>query len=161
MLLIDVATATSLIITYLFALRTTNLKMTALSAAILEVVGWHETASIAAHRTALEHCWVMCPRCDGVEFAVAQCQPGPRAHVRGSVKRLTSPTSATNTAARVGPIPLSCWIARYPWWLANRSAISPENRAWWPSRISISSSKRGDALSVGGARALRPAVGDQ
>jgi hypothetical protein len=88
-LLIEVARATSLIITYLSEflseLRQTNLKMTALSAALLGVVGWHETASIAAHRTALEHCSVMCPRCDGVEFAVARCQPGPRAHVRGSV----------------------------------------------------------------------------
>ena len=80
--------------------------MRCLSAEILAVVGWRCTALIAAQRTALEPCLVMCPRCTTVSDSRWRgVSPAHEHRWAGSVKRCASPTSATNTAASVGPIP--------------------------------------------------------
>ena len=71
------------------------------------------TASTAAQRTSREPCLVIRPRCTVVSdswcFGVS---PAQEASCAGRWKRVMSPISATNTAARTGPTPGICWIAR-------------------------------------------------
>jgi hypothetical protein len=56
-------------------------------------------------------------RCRGVS-------PAQQASWPAVLNRVTSPISATITAARTGPMPGSSWIARQPRWPASRSAMT-------------------------------------
>ena len=69
-------------------------------------------ASIAAQRTNFEPCFVIGPRCTVVSDSRWRgVSPAQQHNFSGRENRLMSPISATNTAAKVGPIPLICWIA--------------------------------------------------
>ena len=62
----------------------------------------HQFAALFGDPTAVDR---------GVGFVVFWSQPGPAGQLRGSTKAVTSPISATNTAARTGPTPEIAWIA--------------------------------------------------
>lgn len=82
-------------------------------------------ASTAAPRTSVEPClvirrrwtWVPDSRCFGVS-------PAQEHRCRALGNRRTSPISATNTAARIGPTPGMAWIAAQPGSHASREASS-------------------------------------
>ena len=70
------------------------------------------THSTAAQRTSREPCLVIRPRRTWVPDSwCLGVSPAQHANWAASPKRVTSPTSATNTAARTGPIPGICWTA--------------------------------------------------
>ena len=64
--------------------------------------------------------------------------PAHEANCSGVPKRVMSPISATNTAARIGPTPGMVWIARYPGCSRNRLVTS---------RAKVSTSKSSAAIS--------------
>ena len=70
-------------------------------------------ASTAAHRTRPEPCLVIGPRRTVVSDSRCRgVNPAQDTSRVGSAKRCTSPISATNTAARVGPTPGKACRAR-------------------------------------------------
>ena len=71
------------------------------------------TDSTAAQRTSREPCLVIRPRWTWVsDSRCLGVSPAQQASWAAVSNRVTSPTSATNTAPRMGPIPGICWTAR-------------------------------------------------
>ncbi len=73
---------------------------------------WRATASMAAQRTSLEPCLVMRPRATLVSDS--RCWGVSPAHEHSASaerNRVTSPISATNTAANTRPTPWMAWMA--------------------------------------------------
>jgi hypothetical protein len=69
-------------------------------------------ASTAAQRTSREPCLVIRPRCTVVSDSwCLGVSPAQLASCAARRNRLTSPISATNTAARIGPTPEIAWMA--------------------------------------------------
>ncbi len=64
-------------------------------------------------RTSFEPCFVIGPPCTLVSDSRCRgVSPAQQHNFSGRENRVTSPISATRTAAKVGPTPLICWITR-------------------------------------------------